>query len=116
MPTKSEHREKASQNEFFVSSLGNPFWDWAVVGVFYAALHYVEAYLATKNIHSGSHPLRDSHVQRDPSLRAIYAKYRELKDESRDARYDAAVIFSQADVKRLQANLDTIKNLINPLL
>jgi hypothetical protein len=42
--------------------------------------------------------------------------YRELKTESRDARYDAAITFSQSDVKRLQQNLDKIKRVIVPLL
>lgn len=81
--------------------------------MFYTALHYVEAYLATKRIHSGSHPIRDSNINRDSVLRAIYPDYRDLKDESRTARYDV-VKFSEQDVKDMQKNLETIKKVIVP--
>ncbi|MFZ0298040.1 MAG: hypothetical protein WAM13_06790 [Candidatus Sulfotelmatobacter sp.] len=113
MPSKADHAAKAAHNETFVSSLGDPYWDWAVSGVFYTALHYVEAYLATKRIHSGSHPVRDSNINRDSVLRAIYPDYRELKDESRAARYDV-VPFTRDDLAKMQKNLDTIRGVISP--
>jgi hypothetical protein len=118
LPNPTEHKTKAEHNEFLVSTLQNPFWDWAVIAIFYAALQYVEAYLSKKvpAVHSPNHAARDSHVQNDASLRTIYVDYRELKTESRDARYDAAITFSQSDVKRLQQNLDKIKRVIVPLL
>lgn len=115
MPSKVDHSAKAGHNESFVSKLGEPYWDWAISGTFYAALHYVEAYLATKKIHSGSHPVRDSNINRDDTLRAIYPDYRELKDESRAARYDV-VKFKQDDLKEMQKNLETIKKLLKPLI
>ncbi len=83
--------------------------------MFYAALHYVEAYLATKKVHSGSHPVRDSNIHRDTTLRAIYPDYRELKDESRAARYDVAK-FSKPDVDKMQKNLDVIRKLLRPFI
>ncbi len=115
MPTTPEHKAKAAANEAFASTLDAPSWDWAVSGLFYSALHYVEAYLATKNVHSGSHPVRDSHIQKDTVLKTVYKSYRELKDESRTARYDV-VQFSPVDVKRLTATLDQVKRVIFPLI
>lgn len=118
MPTKAAHSGKAAQNDYFVSTLGNPFWDWAVTGKFYAALHYVEAYLATKRppVHSRNHAVRDSNIHDDPVLRPIYVDYRELESECHDARYDASLIFSQGDVERLEKNLDKIRKLLEPLI
>ena len=118
MPTSAQHRTKAENNEFFADELDNPFWDWAVTGKFYAAVQYVEAYLAKKApaVHSPSHEFRDNQIQRDAALRPIYPDYRELKNESRDARYDASLTFAQADVARLEQNLDNIKKVILPLL
>ena len=113
MPSKTDHAAKAVHDEKFVSTLGDPYWDWAVTGVFYAALHYVEAYLATKRIHSPSHPVRDSHINRDSVLRAIYPDYRDLKDESRTARYDV-IQFRSNDLARMQQLLATIKTAIAP--
>jgi hypothetical protein len=118
LPTKADHCGKAAQNDFFVSTIGNPFWDWAVTGKFYAALHYVEAFLATKNpaVHSRNHALRDSNIQSDPVLRALYVDYRELESECHDARYDASLTFSQQDVERLERNLDRIRKTLAPLI
>lgn len=116
MPSKAEHRGKAEHNEFFVSDTGNPFFDWAVCGTFYAALHYVDAYLATHNIHPHSHAIRISHIQRDSRLNAIYVDYRELLNESRDARYEPTITFVQADVNRVQHSLEAIKRIILPLI
>lgn len=118
MSTTPEHKAKAKHNEFFVATLQNPFWDWAVTGMFYAAVHYVEAYLATHRppVHSRNHNVRDSNVQNDPVLGKVYDDYRELKNECHDARYQAHLTFTQADVVRLQANLAAVKNLVSPLI
>lgn len=89
-----------------------------MTGKFYAALHYVEAYLATKNppMHSRNHSVRDSNIHSDPVLRAIYVDYRELESECHDARYDASLAFSQGDVQRLEGNLARIRQLLQPLI
>jgi len=50
MPTKDEHVKKAVENEKFASSLDDGAQagvNWKLVVLFYTALHYVEAYLAT---------------------------------------------------------------------
>ena len=109
MPTPQQHREKAEHDEFFVAELKEPFWDWAITGLFYAALHYIEVRLAgqTPPIHPETHLIRDSHVHR--LLSTIYVDYRELEEQSRDARYDAAQNFTQQDFVRLQVNLARIK-------
>jgi len=49
MPAKDEHLAKARGNESFALSLplnSNSGVDWALVALFYSAMHYVEAYLA----------------------------------------------------------------------
>ncbi|MGH7961717.1 MAG: hypothetical protein ACRERD_07790 [Candidatus Binatia bacterium] len=70
--------------------------DWAVTCLFYAAVHYVNAYLtksgkAIPRRHWGSDPSKPGRlniVQQDPTLSVIYRNYRHLDDESRDARYE----------------------------
>lgn len=119
MATKDEHLAKAKHNEAFVAALPHPFWDWAVTGTFYAALHYVMAFLATKADHPPTHQVRNSHIHRDAKLKPIYVDYRELQNESEDARYmerNPLTAFNEADVIRLKGNLETIKKLIMPLL
>jgi len=58
--------------------------------IFYAALHYVDAYLAGKQMHPLNHEERDQEIQNNGSLTDIYKDYRRLKDLSRAARYEIA--------------------------
>ncbi len=115
MPTAKEHRAQAEHNEFFVATLQNPFWDWAVTATFYAALHYVDAFLMTKGIDPEFHPDRNEYVRNDPTLTKIRSNYRQLQNDSRSARYDV-VPYSQEDVRLLQEELKAIKNLLSPLI
>jgi uncharacterized protein (UPF0332 family) len=115
LSTPQQHRAQAEHNEFFVSTLQNPFWDWAVTGTFYAALQYVDAFLMSKGIDPENHPERNDYVRNDPTLRGIRSNYRELQTNSRNARYDV-VSFSQDDVQSLQEELKAIKSLLIPLI
>jgi hypothetical protein len=118
LPTTPQHRKKAEHHEFLSTELNNPFWDWAVTGIFYAALQYIEAYFANQKppIHPPTHVIRDSYIHADPKLSKVYVYYRQLEDESRDARYDASVTFTQADVTRTRTYLERIKAVVVPLL
>jgi len=118
VPTTAEHRAKAENNEFLSSELNNPFWDWAVTGIFYAALHYVEAYFSSRipPLRPPTHKLRAGYIHADAYLDPIYIDYRQLEDESRNARYDARMTFDQADVVRTRAYLEKIKAVVIPLL
>ena len=70
--------------------------DWAVTCLFYAAIHYINAYFVKAHIpipqrHRTSNPKKPGRlniVQRDSVLSQIYPEYRHLDDESRDARYE----------------------------
>jgi hypothetical protein len=115
LPTKAEHKTKAEHNEYFVSTLNNPFFDWQVTALFYAALHYIQGYFVAKGVNPppSTHTIRNNHVANDKKLAAIYVDYRELQDESRSSRY-GVIAPNQADVTRLKGNLNTIKNLVMP--
>lgn len=116
MPQKVEHRTKAEHNEFLVQNIDNPFFDWKMTATFYSALHYVDAYLATRSIHPPTHAVRLGYVRSDPKLKPVFADYRDLMNESRTARYDAGIIFSQNDVVAAKRRLDAIKMVVVPLI
>jgi hypothetical protein len=62
LPTKEEHIAKAEGNAAFALSLpleDQARIDWALIALFYAAMHYVEAYLSTIGQHLRSHTTRD---------------------------------------------------------
>ena len=116
MPTKDEHLKKASTDEEFVASLdiSKPgHLDWAITALFYAGLHYVEAYFATRKIHSPDHRTRDSAIQRDVSIKQVYKDYNELKNFSINARY-YMYRFGSNDLTSLQPRLQNIKQVIAP--
>jgi hypothetical protein len=88
-----------------------------VAALFYAALHWVEAYFAVTNRHAKDDRQRKSMIIADKNLWFnFYQVYGRLEDESRDARYELKS-FSESDVKSLHSQeLTTIKREIAKLL
>ena len=91
MPAKEDHVLKANGNAGFALSLAltsQPNIDWALIALFYAAMHYIEAYLAVQGQHLRSHETRDKVVARDKNLRKIFNEYADLKYFGYVARYE----------------------------
>ncbi len=90
--SKSEHLTKSQQNEEFVKTIDVSQMigiEWAITVKFYAALHYVQAYFASRSGRTpATHDRRATAIQRDPLISGAYDDYRELEDISREARYD----------------------------
>ena len=106
MPTQQQHWAQAQHNEDFVHSFDlqtTPYLDWVVTGAYYAALHYIESYLALQGRHPRSDRYRDEMFQQLSDLRPIYADFRTLRDYSRGARYDIQK-FSVTEVESLIRN------------
>jgi len=125
--TVSEYVAQAVRNSTFAADIRKNqgrYMDWAATCLFYAAVHYVNAYLVKSRIgiprrHTSRDPKnmgRTNIVQQDPSLTSIYVPYRHLDDESRDARYELKII-SEADYDNfLLPKLEQIQSFITPLL
>jgi len=63
-------------------------WEWVAVIAFYAAVHYVNAYLwEDRRLKPGSHGERRTAVQSDPRTSSCRASYRDLQDAGYRARY-----------------------------
>ena len=98
--TAADYIQQAAHNLALASHLRQTkpeYLDWAATCLFYAAVHYVNAYLRKLSIpiprrHRGSDANKTEGrlniVQQDSTLRMIYIPYRHLDDESRDARYE----------------------------
>ena len=84
--------------------------------LFYAAMHYVEAYLAKSSVHLRSHTTRDNAISRDGALRKIFREYSDLKYFGYNARYEVSG-FKANDVTNVALkHYSTIKNHLTPLL
>ena len=119
MPSKLEHKTKADGNAALALSINldsQPRIDWALIMLFYAAMHYVEAYLALQGVHLKSHTSRDSHLGRDSKLKPIYGEYKDLKFYGYNARYEVFG-FKASDVRdEALKGFEKIKSHIAPML
>ena len=112
MPSSLTHRQQAQHNEEFIASFdldSTPYLDWVVTAIFYAALHFVDSYLAIRGVHLSSHRGRDSLIWAVRDLRPIYSAYRRLKHRSEQARYEAMPFSSKKVQKLLNKELASIK-------
>lgn len=117
MPNVADHILQAQHNEeFYRATDKNVYSDWAMTAVYYAALHYVDAFLARVGmIDPGGHDVRDQEVRARAELRPILAYYFRLKNRSRSARYYCAR-FPPAELRRsFEGDLTTIRNHLLPL-
>ena len=95
MPSRAQHLEQARGNReharFLVGTHPTDRYalQWAVTAAFYAAVHGVEAHLASMGQHSTDHLDRERRM-RAPANRvppAVYRAYNRLKNRSQGARY-----------------------------
>jgi hypothetical protein len=116
MPTPTEHRAKALENENFLDSYNlaeGKFAGWAVTVLFYAALHWFRALAAQEGVqitrYTGRKDQTDTEtwaLDKLPLFRnspESIKSYQLLKARSRDARYEMTV-FSSADFNHLKEN------------
>ena len=83
--------------------------------MFYAAVHFVEAYFADQGQHLVSHETRGNYVARDAKLRPIYKDYEDLKFYGFNARYEM-MGFTRQDVKDALPKAQAIKSHIQRLV
>jgi hypothetical protein len=112
MPSKDQHYKKSKKNIDFYEDVVDTHPDWAVTGLFYAALHLVDAWLATRTLpdvqHPERHEFRVNLIGKLGELKPIYANYRMLQDYGHRARYKMDA-FSKENVK------DTRKTVFDPI-
>ena len=90
MQESREHLAAAIRNEEFAAVLGalpERYAEWEVTALFYAALHYADAYLETQGRRPGDHSQRNRMVN---SLTNAGGAYRRLFRLSLEARYELA--------------------------
>jgi len=92
LPTVKEHINKSKYNEKFFEDVKHDYPDWAVTGLFYAALHLVDAFLSKKGVSVEDHKTRSWYVASVSELKPIYGDYRAMYDYSVNARYKMHVL------------------------
>lgn len=88
MHTPQEHLEQAERNEELanaISGLETRFTEWEVTALFYSALHYVSAFLATQGYEAKTHHERRNLIAQHTD---VSYEYDNLLQHSMDARYE----------------------------
>ena len=89
MPSREEHLAQAARNEALAQQLvamGEA--GWAITGLFYAALHLIQAYLVQVGPAPVNHQKRAVSIAATVELARVVDPYRLLKALSENARYD----------------------------
>lgn len=118
MPSRNEHLGKAKHNENFYLSCDidkTLYKDWVVAGVFYTALHLIDAHFALSNKHPFAHGMRDDWVRNDLRLSKIWMDYRDLKEFRQKASYKIYNFTSQEIKDEVFPLLDSIKKFLQEL-
>lgn len=123
MPREDAHVSQADKNERFnraISAANSElaeFTDWAITGLFYAALHYIDAVLDHMlDEHPTSHRDRNHLIAHSLELSPIHKNYLELSNRSMDARY-RLIPFSLSQVERLRTDeFEPLKQTVRTLL
>lgn len=93
MPSQSEHETAAKSNRAAIVVLradcSTCCAPWIVIVAFYAAMHVVEAVLASQNLHSENHEGRHETLKRNRRYQHLYKHYKPLFDAAWRARYEA---------------------------
>jgi hypothetical protein len=116
MANKADHLAQASHNVEFVDAFDtSKYSDWAATALFYAGLHYIDAFLATMSVNPGSHDMRDRFVSTTKELKPLAADYWKLKNSSRNARYYPPARFTAKQIDELKnVHLANISRTLHP--
>jgi hypothetical protein len=112
------HRNQAERIESFlraIESAASPYQEWRVVLCYYAALHYIDAFLTTHEPKTWDrHDDRLRQMERFPESRAIKTVYHQLQKLSREARYDGTP-FTVRDVdQNVRPLFDAVRAAMRP--
>lgn len=103
MHTPQEHLAQAARNEEFanaISGFDTRLTEWEVTALFYSALHYVSAFLASRGYEVKNHQERRNLIAQHTN---VSYEYDNLLQHSMDARYEMKK-FTPGEVEELRAD------------
>jgi len=119
-----KHLKKAEYNERFLAEVEkwhpNTFFDWKITVVFYIAVHYIDAYLASHKIYCNDHQQRRYEIEEGlyNVTQLCLDNYNNLYRVSRHARYNGFTDiiefnkYQNEKYKEAKSNLKKIKDFV----
>lgn len=113
MPNEQKHREQLSHNKQLLNTdvFGSSHNDWKVTVVFYCAVHVIETFLSSINVHTSNHKARHKSVNQLELLKKVSSEYQTLYMMSLKSRYEC-VRFTDRDVNEAVNLLEKIENVV----
>ena len=120
-PRTRAHLQTAARNRNIANALIDPSssivvqppLDWAVVAAFYAAVHYVNAYLWERQRYEPhTHEARENAVARAVEVRAAYDAYARLRGLAYRARYVPLFQISRPNAQGALVDLDRVEKTV----
>lgn len=112
-------RNRDLANEMMGLSFATPSYGWVTVVAFYAAVHYINAYLFEKDNKyvvtsaSGGHSDRTDKVRTLPDLKSAFLAYRHLTALAYDARYvPARALMSRTAAEEAMQDMEDIERTV----
>ncbi len=116
-------RNRDLANEMMRLSFATPSYGWITVIAFYAAVHYVNAYLYEKHNQyvvtrqTGGHTDRNDKIRTLPDLQQAYGAYIRLSRASHDARYTPArALMSRTAAENAIQDMEDIEQIVMYLI
>jgi hypothetical protein len=111
-------RNRSLATELLSTPMQTPPFGWAVVIAFYAAVHYVNAYLWERDnrYDPGNHRNRGAKVRTLSGLQSVNRQYRRLNSLAYDVRYVETYRLNLATARSALNDLQDIEAQIRPLL
>ena len=92
MPGRDDHLRQADRFEAFLRQInvpGQAYREWVVIVWFHIALHYVDAFLATRGTaQTDNHNDRWAKMANHAETRAISDEFHRLYKDAKEARYE----------------------------
>lgn len=111
------HIAQAQSNEDLAKFLENTAYrDWRATSLFYAALHYVQAYFVDNGRSPSRHSDREEEIHLDKRISAIWNDYRSLKDWSTRARYNGQKPSDSEFKVEIVPSLEAVKKHLRSLI
>ncbi len=119
MPRRDEHLRQADRFEAFLRQISvptQPYKEWVVIVWFHIALHYVDAFFATKGFPQvEGHSDRWTKLARYPETQAIYESYERLYKEAKEARYEGGE-YTPIDLQSIERLYNQVRSAMRAAL
>lgn len=118
MRGREQHLRSAERFERFLAQIDHdqqPYREWVVIVMFHIAIHYVDAFLATKKGKVTAHGDRWAKMENEPETRVLGGTMMTLYGDAKEARYEGGE-YAPMDLEPIRKRYKTIRTAMRSAL